>query len=297
MIAEPTTVAEAARVYAGLGLSVIPCVTPIDGACSCGPQCTRGPGKHPDFQLMPEWGAYSKRQPAPAELDLWWPMTSHGAAGDTDGGGAVPTYQRNIAVVTGQVSGGLVVLDCDDPDTYAALCYRYRELRQSLTVRTGNGFHVYAFALEPVRTHTFTANGHTHHIKAEGGYVVAPPSLHVSGRRYAFIDPPAVPLVLDLDRLKAALSSVGATKANPQGVTTHEQGWVARLLREGAGPGQRDDASIRLAGYFTNKLPLDICEAILQIWAEERCAQVPGDPWGLPQVQAKLRSASRYRTT
>lgn len=275
MILPSATVDEASRVYAASFISTIPCYAPgDDGACTCtrGAQCS-SPGKHP--ALAGPWAAYQARLPEPSELAAWYDGES-----------------RNIAIVCGQVSGGLIVIDCDDPATYVALRYLYPAIGASLTARTGKGYHVYLRADQAVRTATFVANGHTHHIKAEGSYVIAPPSVHVSGHRYAYVDPDAPIVTADLDMLSASLRRLGQPARQPDRPTS--VGWAADLIREGARVGQRDDATFRLAAYLRHYLPDDSALAILQLWADARVDSVAGDAWTDRDVEAKFRSAQRY---
>ena len=113
--ANPVSTMEQAALFAACSVSAIPIHAPMPGGCTCRkPQCSDA-GKHP---AMGEWRAYIKRRPTHEETGAWF-------------GGPEP---RNIAVICGQVSGGLTVIDCDDPATYHALCYTYRDLRESLTV-------------------------------------------------------------------------------------------------------------------------------------------------------------------
>lgn len=264
-----SAVAAAAREYAAWGWSFIPIHSPVPGD-------SYRDGKRPATEGG-EWLAYSQRRPTEDERDFWFPEHSTG----------------NIGVICGQVSDGLVVIDCDTPETYAALCYQYPELRASRTVRTGKGYHIYTVANEPVKTTKFYLFGSTHHIKAEGSYVVAPPSMHATGRRYEWVaDVP--PLTLDLPRLKAALAALGATSpARTADEPNHDRGWAAQLLRDGAKHGERDDSTFKLASHLIRYLPYDTTLAILEVWAEARCAQTP-DPWGPSDVEAKLRSAVSY---
>lgn len=268
----PLTIAGAAHEYvSGLGFSVIPLLPPTG-------ESPHHDGKHP---AVSGWSAYqgeNGRRATPDELALWFDGT-----------------QNNVAIIAGQVSGGLAVIDCDDPVTYASLVYAYPDLGASLTVETGKGYHIYTRASVPVATVKFTANGLAHHVKAEGGYVVAPPSVHQSGRVYRWRDPAAPILDLDPERLAVALRRVGATRAGdgPQS-TGHERGWAAELLRNGARMGERDEATFQLAAYLLHFLPYDTTEAILEAWAA-KCDQRPNDPWGPSEVGAKLRSAHRYQ--
>ena len=52
-------------------------------------------------------------------------------------------------------------------------------------VSTGKGFHIYLTWTEPVKSKRYLKLD----IKGEGGYVVAPPSIHENGKRYQFLIP------------------------------------------------------------------------------------------------------------
>jgi hypothetical protein len=98
--------------------------------------------------------------------------------------------QANVAIRTGEISG-LVVLDVD-PDhrgdaSLAGLVSRYGDLPPGRTIRTGSGGrHLYfAHPGRPVGNDTGRRLGHGLDVRGDGGYVIAPPSRHVSGTRYS----------------------------------------------------------------------------------------------------------------
>ncbi len=99
----------------------------------------------------------------------------------------------NIGIVAGAVSGGLLVLDFDtDAErTYAAWCTAYGSGAQDFpTVKTAKGYHVYARCEQPGgnRNLALSINGSVLiQTRGEGGYVVAPPSVHPSGHIYELI--------------------------------------------------------------------------------------------------------------
>jgi hypothetical protein len=109
----------------------------------------------------------------------------------------------NVGIRTGAASG-LLVLDVDTPKggagSLAELERRHGALPKTARVLTGGGGqHVY-FA-HPGQTVRNSAGqlGDGLDVRADGGYVVAPPSVHASGRRYQWMrqldrglaDPPA----------------------------------------------------------------------------------------------------------
>jgi hypothetical protein len=120
-----------------------------------------------------KWEKYQEEPPAIAEVQKWFKDTNN-----------------NIAIVCGKVSGNLVVIDFDDTEVYKEF---FKELDAELkgiitntwVVRTGKGLHIYlrVDSDKPVKSGKMAKVD----IKGEGGYVVAPPSLHPSGKRYEFI--------------------------------------------------------------------------------------------------------------
>lgn len=167
-IAESSLLASALQ-YAGRGWRVIRLHTIIDGRCTCGrPTCADSRGKHP-------WGLKRGLKDATTDrevIERWW--RARPAA--------------NVGVLTG---GGLVVIDVDSPanaQALARLAAAHGPFPPTVMVTTGRGVHLY-FQGDIGGSHTV---GETQLlIRGEGGYVVAPPSLHHSGRRYAWDDPSA----------------------------------------------------------------------------------------------------------
>jgi len=134
------------------------------------PVPTPSGSKHP---RLPNWQLAC---PGTDTILDWWGSRYH-----TDG----------ISIVTGP--SGLVVLDvdCHGPidgeDTLADLCATYEALPDVPCVLTGGGGRHLYFAAPSGVTITNDAGrrlGPGLDIRAEGGQVVAPPSMHGSGRRY-----------------------------------------------------------------------------------------------------------------
>jgi hypothetical protein len=100
--------------------------------------------------------------------------------------------EANVGVVTGHVSG-LLVLDIDEDKgglrSLAKLVARHGPMPLTWRCRTGSGQHLY-FLLPEGRDCRNSAGrlGPGLDIRAEGGYVVAPPSIHRSGRQYRWLD-------------------------------------------------------------------------------------------------------------
>ena len=169
----------------------------------------------------------------------------------------------NLAVVTGKASGNLVVLDFDDTDKYCEFTNTFYDktgigdlFDYTLCVQTSRGVHVWLRVEDLPKSTKLPSLD----IKSEGGYVLAPPSVHPTGKAYEFINP-GMPV-----KTVQTLSDIGIEI--PGKLTTgsnNKSGWVNQLLC-GVGQGQRNDSAIKLAGYFRNNLPQDVTERILLDW-------------------------------
>lgn len=101
----------------------------------------------------------------------------------------------NIAVVAGAISGNLAILDFDSMSAFER--YR-RDLIPILNIapvsRTGRGVHIWIRTPFTPRT---SKPAHDIDVKGQGGYIVAPRSLHPSGVQYEFWDPFTAPPLID----------------------------------------------------------------------------------------------------
>jgi hypothetical protein len=94
----------------------------------------------------------------------------------------------NVAIRTGTISG-LVVLNRDDykggADSLEELERTYRPLPGTVLSLTGGGglHYVFRHPGPPVKNKVETL-GAGLDIRGDGGYIIAPPSLHASGKRY-----------------------------------------------------------------------------------------------------------------
>jgi len=164
---------QALALYQEMGL----CVIPIEGK-----------RKKP----LVAWKEYESRQPTKEELASWseqyW---SNGA-------------DANVGVVCGAVSGDLVVLDFDQMSAFDAFKSEWAAMRggrnvadETVVVATGRGFHVYCRVKSMPKSRTLP----NVEVKAEGHYVVAPPSTHPSGKVYEFVSQ-GVGKIVELNQLE-----------------------------------------------------------------------------------------------
>lgn len=159
-----------ALTYARRGWQVIPLHSIENGHCSCSrkDKC-ESPGKHPRTI-----NGLSDGSTEETTIRAWWQR--------------FPT--SNIGIVTGAVSG-IIVLDIDPrhygDDALQELEERNGPLPRTVEVVTGSGGrHIY-FRHPGIRIPCSSGQiGEGIDVRGDGGYVVAPPSLHISGREYAW---------------------------------------------------------------------------------------------------------------
>jgi len=151
-----SAILDAAREYRARNLAVIPV----------------GNDKHP----LIEWKRYQGELPHPDQVDEWW----------------FKFPAANVGTVTGKISG-LVVLDADGPPGLASL----KALGTPATTwvsRTGRpegGWQ--QFFRHPGNGTTIGNRAGLRpglDVRGDGGYVILPPSLHASGRRYEWLTSP-----------------------------------------------------------------------------------------------------------
>ncbi|MDI7267749.1 MAG: bifunctional DNA primase/polymerase, partial [Myxococcota bacterium] len=212
-------VLEAALAYLRRGWSVIPVCRSAANGGGClqhGGGCG-SPGKTP---LIP-WTEFQRRRATEAEVRVWamrWP-------------------DMNIGIVTGAVSG-LLVVDVDDAVAVAevnalAPCGAY--IPTASTPRGGRHFYFALPAGAPLRN-AVGVGGMKLDLRAEGGYVVAPPSVGANGSGYEWIaEPDEAESLTQLDGDLLALLRSGAPRgagaapkltpgATPGGARLHEGG-------------------------------------------------------------------------
>jgi hypothetical protein len=117
---------------------------------------------------LSSWEEYQHRMVKDEELHKWFDDS-----------------KKNIAVICGKVSGNLVVIDFDNLDILPFLKDIPILQEKTIIVRTGKGLHIY-FRVDEKYTQTRKFENLKVDIKGEGGYVVAPPSVHPSGAIYQF---------------------------------------------------------------------------------------------------------------
>ena len=164
--------------YASVHWAVLPVHTVEKGKCSCRFNNCKSPGKHPRIS-----GGVHQASADSDVIKKWW----------------ADWPDANIAIATGKRSG-LIVLDIDTRhgglESLEKLQERFKELPSSLKVKTGSGGLHYYFRYPdtkdkdsynvPNKQKLIDLPGLD--IRADNGYVLAPPSHHISGEVYKWIN-------------------------------------------------------------------------------------------------------------
>ena len=199
----------------------------------------------------------------------------------------------NIAIATGAASG-VFAIDIDDIDAESALSKLETEhgaLPPTVEVITGKGRHLYfRWPGVPVRNSAGKiAPGID--VRGEGGYTLAPPSIHPGGRPYTWSTDTAKGVAEAPDWLLAAITE----RTNGNGhVAAPPSQWRA-LVVDGVDEGQRDTSATRLAGYLLRRrIDPVVAHELLQIWNEARC-RPPLSPDDITRVVDSIASKELKR--
>jgi hypothetical protein len=176
-----------------------------------------------------------------------------------------------VAIVTGAVSS-LVVLDVDPlhggDESLETLERAHRPLPETIEVLTGGGGrHVY-FAhpdgLVPNKVGLVAGID----LRGDGGFVVAPPSVHPSGRRYTWRAPG-----LRDDARPAPMPSWLVDLVQERGYRPgHTLAHWRRLIKEGVQEGERNNSVASLAGHlFWHGIDPEVTLDLLLCWNATRC--------------------------
>ena len=158
---------ETTLAYAARGWPVLPLHSIRDGRCTCGKADCTSAGKHPRTEHGLKDATTDEQT-----MHQWWAMWP----------------DANVGILTGTESG-LVVLDVDPRNggdmALDELLAEHGPLPPTVECLTGGGGrHLYFKHPGGNVKGAAGALGPGLDLKAGGGYVVGPPSLHASGRRY-----------------------------------------------------------------------------------------------------------------
>lgn len=249
-----TSMSEAAHDYMGRGWSTIP-IRPGD--------------KRP----LVRWEEFQHRRPGETEKGDWfriWP-------------------DAGIGVVTGAISG-LVVIDVDlrhgGDVSFEGLEREHGRIPMTVECRTGGGGRHLYFSHPGglIRNKVGLAGGVD--LRGDGGYVVAPPSVHSSGIRYEWVEGRS-PGSAALAPLPEWVLREGVDESPRRG---HPLAYWRRLVSDGVPAGERNNTIASLAGHLLrHKVDSTVVMELLLCWNRVRCRPPLGDE----EVAAVVASIGR----
>lgn len=207
-------------------------------------------GKRP----LVAWREFQQRIASAGEIDRWferWP-------------------DANVGIVSGRISG-IVVVDVDvrhgGPVAVAQAEAAHGPLPPTVEAATGGGGRHLYYAHPGATLANRVAIRPGIDVRGDGGCVVAPPSVHPSGRRYGWVEgrgPDEValaPIPVHFFAPGAALHGIGRGPAQ----------W-RRLVREGIGEGQRNNTIASLTGHLLwRDVDLDVVVELMLAWNRTHC--------------------------
>lgn len=209
---------------------------------------------------MTNWLQYTRTRATKHTVENWFRSLSN----------------AGIGVVTGKVSN-MVVLDIESDCPYP-IEDLLRKYPTQMYSRTGSGgYHLfYQYPTNVSRVANRVGIFERADLRADGGFIVLPPTIHPNGSRYEWIK-------------KGALGAfpVGLLDLQSQ-PKVQDDGWITEALR-GVSEGGRNDTCARLAGYFFKKgINTDIVEALLLEWNERNDPPMP-----VHEVRTTVKSIER----
>ena len=264
----------AALDYARRGWPVIPLHTLTADGCSCHHECS-SVAKHPRTKHGLKDASTDKKA-----IRRWW----------------AEWPDANVGIVAGGESG-LVVLDVDPrhggDESLREVEEQHGPLPQTPKSRTGGGgqHHLFAHPGGRIKNKVNLAPGLD--IRADAGYIVAPPSLHASGKKYEWEVHPDESPTAPTPQWLLTLIEGGAKKAKPSnGHKSNGDRPSSELFEEVIPEGSRNATLTSLAGTLRRPgYGEDIINLVLKAVNEERCdPPLPAD-----EIEAIARSISRYQ--
>jgi len=184
------------------------------------------------------WREFQNRRASISEVKTWWKDWP----------------DANIGVVTGRISG-LVVLDVDKEGMKKRKLWDI--FNTPIAITGGGGRHLYFKHPNDKAISNFQARPDLKGIdlRGDGGYVVAPPSKHKSGKEYTWEKGYEIDTI-NLCEFPEEVFSATPAKADP-----------IKNLYGGVKAGGRNQALARLAGsWVADGLSLDECLGMAEVW-------------------------------
>lgn len=236
-----TKITEYAKKYYDLGLSIIPINT--------------------EKTPLVEWKKYQKERPRPSDIATWFNSSFFTSAG--------------IGIVTGEISG-VVVVDFDGDEGLVMM--KKLEIGKTPIAKTGKGYHVY-YKHPGFTCRNFARKRPGMDFRGDGGYAVAPPSAHPSGKYYEWIKAP-----WDVEFAPCPDWLIEMLNERPKGIAGGNQD---EIIPEG----QRNAVLTSLAGSMRRRgMTPEAIAAALKVENQNRCYPPLPDR----EVEEIAKSIGRY---
>ncbi|WP_341984049.1 bifunctional DNA primase/polymerase [Rossellomorea oryzaecorticis] len=226
-----------------LDWSVFPLHSIADGKCTCGNHGCKSPGKHPRVQ-----NGVKEASKDIDQINEWFSKP----------------YESNIGLPTGKINN-IIVVDIDGEqgeESIKELQDKYDELPETVEAITGKGRHLFFKYEEDVKNKVGFLPGVD--IRSDGGYIVAAPSRHISGRDYEWelsSSPSNTPIAELPEYFKHMLKEQKTEQRKPTDY------WLNLL--SGEGEGGRNHATASLTGYLLRKnIEPKIALSLVLAWNE-----------------------------
>lgn len=174
------------------------------------------------------------------------------------------TETQNAAVICGESSGGLVVIDVDSPELINELFDDFESIKETtLVVKTGKGgYHIYVRPKEKVEGFRVT-NDKLQHIDLQSNntYVISPFSIHPNGNEYKVISKTMNINSIDIKGFIEGLSRFGFNRSDKKPISE---------IVKGVAKGDRDLSAFKYACHLLAKVELDAATALHELvrWNE-----------------------------
>ena len=193
------------------------------------------------------------------------PMTPHGVKDATNDPRRVEAWwqrwpEANIGLA---IPAGFLVVDIDAPEALGHLQAEDLTLPTTASATTGRGEHLWYSTGGATVTNRVAVFPNID-IRAKGGFVVAPPSIHPSGALYEWRT--------SLDRATIAecpgwlLARLTATSRR---AAQSVDDWI-RTITEPVPEGQRNETLARVSGLLLRRLPPQLAAEMAVCWAKVR---------------------------
>lgn len=203
-----------------------------------------------------KWQEFQKHHASASEVREWltkWPSL-------------------NLGIVTGSISN-LCIVDLDGPEGLAS--GQKLGLKSSVVSLTGNGRQLWYQNVDGLQNSVkLLAPGMD--VRAEGGYVVAPPSIHPNGKIYRWINTgPSVLSVKTLPSFPEHLIVKDAVANGSAVKSKNERGWIADALAEMTN-GNIDNTLFKICSRLRNDGLTEEDAMVLLSPHAERAGATPG---------------------